>query len=285
MKPRGLILLGVSLLLGFAAVTWVKKPTSSAGMTSVVVAKTALNFGDPLRATSLSTVEMPQSAVPKGAFTQIVDVTADDRVVLRAMEPGEPVLASKISGKNGRATLSTIIEKNMRAATVRVDDVNGVAGFIQPSDRVDVIYTNKDSKQVSTLLQNVKVLGIDQTVEEKNDQPKVVKAVTLEVTPEDNEKLVLAGKNGSLTLALRNYANPEPAPVTPLSVTDLVPTPVGTSEAVPPAKRTHKIEMLRGTKGTSVEVDAPAEPKHDGAVTPQHAAAASPTQKRSVAQD
>jgi pilus assembly protein CpaB len=269
MKARSLVLLGVAAVLGLGAVAWVKKPVANGTMTSMVVAKVPLDYGDQLTATKITTIDVPPAALPQGAFKSI-DEIADNRVVLRSMVPGEPVLLNKISGKNGRAILSTVIDPSMRAAAIRVDDVNGVAGFVQPGDRVDVMLTRtaneaKTPTNTDLLLQNVKVLGVDQKSSEQKDTPQVAKAVTLEVTPEDAQKLTLAGNVGKLSLALRNYADPAAVSVRPLSITDLVPTPsakVGDKPAEP-TPTTPKVEMLRGTNSTVVDVEK------DGAIAPR----------------
>jgi pilus assembly protein CpaB len=260
MKARSLLLLGVAAVLGFAAVALVKKPVAH-DVTTMVVAKVALNYGDELAAPKLAIVEVPPAALPEGAFKGIEEITAENRVVLRPMVAGEPILPNKISGKNGRAILSTVIDKNMRAAAIRVDDVNGVAGFVQPGDRVDVMLTRKTNDRdaatnTDLLLQNVKVLGIDQKSSEQKDAPQVAKAVTLEVTPEDAQKLALASNIGNLSLALRNYADPAAVSVKPISITDLLPTPPAKAGETPaPEKpRTPQVEMLRGTNSTIVDV-------------------------------
>jgi pilus assembly protein CpaB len=169
MKARGLVLLGLSALLGFVAVGWVQKPAATRNTAKVVVAKTALNFGDRLDAAKLQVVEYPSASVPEGSFNSIEQLAGpnDDRVVLRSIDPHEPVLVSKISGAGGRAILSTIIDKDMRAVTISVNDVKGVAGFVQPGDRVDVLLTrningNANDERNDILLQNIKVLGVDQ---------------------------------------------------------------------------------------------------------------------------
>jgi pilus assembly protein CpaB len=264
MKARSLILLGVAAVLGFAAVAWVKKPTATPNMTTMVVAKAALDYGEQLTAAKVTTVEVPPSALPQGAFKSVDEITADNRVVLRAMVAGEPVLPNKISGKNGRAILSTVIDQNMRAAAIRVDDVNGVAGFVQPGDRVDVMLTRKASdRDIATstdvLLQNVRVLGVDQKSSEQKDTPQVAKAVTLEVTPEDAQKLTLASNIGKLSLSLRNYADPAAVNVKQLSIADLVPTPPVKVDDKPREPVSEKpklptVEMLRGTDSTVVDV-------------------------------
>lgn len=261
MKARGLILLGVSALLGFAAVAWVKRPVAAVGMSTVVVAKVALNFGDQLTAPKMATVEMPPASVPQGAFDKIEDLAKDNHVVLRSMAPGEPILATKVSGTGGRAILSTLIDPSMRAAAIRVNDVNGVAGFVQPSDRVDVLLTrsktpnDREQSDTTLLLQNIKVLGIDQQADDKTDKPTVAKTLTLEVTPDDAQKLTLASSIGSLSVSLRNYADPAAVTARRFTIGDLVPTIPNApqAEVEGPAPK-HTIEIFRGTDGTLYDV-------------------------------
>src|SRR6266852_1260761 len=190
MKIRSFVLIGLSLVLGLIAVMMIRNRDSSAStMAKVVTAKTVLNYGDRITRANLQVVDYPLQSVPAAAFSKIEDIATpgEERVALRTIVPGEPVLASKISGKGGRATLSTMIDKGMRAITIAVNDVKGVAGLIQVSDRVDVLLTRNDHSQTDVLLQNVKVLGIDQQAtsdddkKDKKDKPVVAKAVTLEV--------------------------------------------------------------------------------------------------------
>ncbi len=289
MKARGLILLGASGLLGLVAMAWIQKPAATAsGTAKVVVAKVALDFGDRLVAEKLQVVDYPIASIPQGAFDSIERIAGpnEDRVVIRSVEPNEPVLASKVSPSGGRAILSTIIDKDMRAVTISVNDVKGVAGFVQPGDRVDVLLTRNangapiDEQRNDILLQNVKVLGVDQQADDKKDKPVVAKAVTLEVSPEDGQKLTLAGAIGNLSLALRNFSNPDAVRSRSLSVGDLVPTPVKNAPpVVVPMKgpAPHPtVEILRGTNGTSYDV------RKDGTVVPGDAA--KPPKKVSPAQ-
>jgi pilus assembly protein CpaB len=131
------------------------------------------------------------------------------RVVLTAIDPNEPVLSSKITGPGQRATLSATLQDGMRAVTIRVNDVEGVAGFVLPGDRVDVALTRqkdangKERSSTDIVLQNTRVLAIDQIADERNDKPAVVKAVTLEVDTAGAQKLSLAASVGTLSLMLR----------------------------------------------------------------------------------
>jgi pilus assembly protein CpaB len=270
MKLRSFALIGLSLVLSLFVVILLRSHEMAASadvpMARAVAAKTLLNFGDRITPANLQVMSYPPESVPEGAFSKIEDIAGpgEERVALRTMLPGELVLASKVSGNGGRATLSTMIDKGMRAVTVGVNDIKGVAGFIQVSDRVDVLLT-REHLQTVVLLQNVKVLGIDQQSDDKKDKPVVAKAVTLEVSPEDAQKLTLGSSIGSLSLALRNYSSADSAMPRSLSINDLVPAEKLAEPVVeapkPPAPR-HAIEILRGTDATSYEVG------RDGTVKP-----------------
>jgi pilus assembly protein CpaB len=178
---------------------------------TIVVATKPLRFGNELSSSSLREVSWPEEALPAGAFRSISDImdAGGRRVVLTAIDPNEPILSSKITGPGQRATLSATLQDGMRAFTIRVNDVEGVAGFVLPGDRVDVALTRqkdangKDHSSTDIVLQNTRVLAIDQIADERNDKPAVVKAVTLEVDTAGAQKLSLAASVGTLSLMLR----------------------------------------------------------------------------------
>src|SRR6185503_20702743 len=142
-----------------------------------------------LSAAMLQEVLWPSQSVPSGAFAKIGDVLkAGRRVVLTAIEPNEPVLALKITGAGERATLSALVHEGMKAVTIRVNDVDGVGGFVLPGDRVDVVMTRqleKGSAVSEVVLQNTRVLAIDQNADERAGKASVAKSVTLEVPTEE----------------------------------------------------------------------------------------------------
>jgi pilus assembly protein CpaB len=126
--------------------------------------------------------------------------------VLTAIEPNEPVLAVKITGAGQRATLSALVLPGMKAVTIRVNDVDGVGGFVQPGDHVDVALTrqvDKENASTQVVLQNVRVLAIDQVADQRTANPAVAKSATLEVDTVGAQKLGLAGSVGTLALLLR----------------------------------------------------------------------------------
>jgi pilus assembly protein CpaB len=262
MRAKGIFLLVISLVLGLGAVQWVRSLANSGAQApaEIVAANSNLNFGDHIGSADLKLVKWPSNAVPAGAFTRIEDVVGagQDRVVIRPMEPNEPVLVTKVSGPGGKASLSSVIDPTMRAMTIHVNDATGVAGFITPGDRVDIMLTrddstnNKDNSKTDILLQNVLVRGIDQEADEHKDKPTVVKAVTVEVTPDDAQKLTLGSNIGTLSLALRNVASSQQVATHSLSVKDLQPTVASAIEA--PRPLSYHVQIMRGTEATSYDV-------------------------------
>jgi pilus assembly protein CpaB len=198
------------------------KPTATS---TLVVASRALRFGNELSAASLREMPWPIDSIPQGGFRSIQEMLGQGkRVVLTAIEANEPVLASKITGQGQRATLSAMIADGHKAMTIRVNDVDGVAGFVLPGDRVDVMLSrqiDKGNAVNDVVLKNAKVLAIDQIADERTDKPSVAKAVTLEVDIAGAQKLALASQIGTLALTLRRAGDSEATASRPITVTDL----------------------------------------------------------------
>ncbi|MES0073491.1 Flp pilus assembly protein CpaB [Mesorhizobium sp. M0058] len=189
--------------------------SNGAQTSTVVVAAMPLKFGDTLDADKLREIPWPAGAIPAGAFKTTKDAMAGNgaRQALQAISANEPVLATKITGPGQRATLSAVLGEGMKAVSIRVNDVLGVAGFVFPGDRVDVLLTRSvrgddgmDKSFVDVLLQSMKVLAVDQVADVSKDNPTVVKSVTLEATTKDAQRLTLAAGAGQLSLALRQAA-------------------------------------------------------------------------------
>ncbi len=192
---------------------------------TIVVAAGPLRFGAELSAKQLREIPWPDAALPNGSFASIAELLGHEgrRVVLSGIEENEPVLRGKVTGPGQRATLSGVIQDGMKAVTIRVNDVMGVAGFVLPGDRVDVVMTRQleQGAYSDIVLQNVRVLGIDQSADERADKPAVVKAVTVEVTTEDAQKVALASSVGALSLALRRIGENGQSPARRVTVSDL----------------------------------------------------------------
>lgn len=177
----------------------------------IVVASQPMEFGTRLNPQNVRLQAWPGGSVPEGAFRSVADALKNNRVALRPMVPGEPVLASKVSGADGRATLAAILPDGMRAKTIAIGAVSGVAGFVLPGTMVDVLLTRKIAGEGATpedirsdvVLENVQVLAIDQLADDKSDKPKPGKTATLAVTLYDAQRLEVAERVGSLSLVLR----------------------------------------------------------------------------------
>ena len=171
----------------------------------VVVMSGAIEGGIPLMASHVRTLAWPDRIAPPGAFDATDKVIG--RVVRQAMVAGEPVLESRLSPVDVKGGLSATLAPGKRAITVRVNDVIGVAGFALPGSWVDVLVSARDARNEpfsKIVLERVKVLAVAQETAGDPSKPKVVSAVTLELTPAESERLDLARSVGSLSLALRN---------------------------------------------------------------------------------
>lgn len=239
---RALVVLLVAIAAGgtamFMAKRWVaeNQPAQGGGVQVAVAAK-QLDLGTALTPELMRMVDWPKESVPNGSFTESGKLAG--RVIKMNVQAGEPILEAKLAPVGTTAGLSSVIPEGSRAMTVSVNEIIGVAGFALPGNYVDILVSTQDekskdpSKQISKIvLERIKVLAVAQEASTDQTKPKVVSAVTLEVKPEEAEKIDLARSVGTLTLVLRNQV-------------DL--TPAATSGA-------RKPELLRN-------VAAPAEPK------------------------
>jgi len=222
------------LLAVFIAQVWLNnqanmrakvEPAKPLASQTVVVAKQGLRFGTELNASMLQEVPWPSDALPAGAFGKIQDVLSGGRrIVLAAIEANEPVLALKITGPGQRATLSALVKPGMKAVTIRVNDVEGVGGFVLPGDHVDIVLTRtieKGSATTEVVLQNTKVLAVDQSADDRANKAAVAKSVTLEVDTVEAQKLWLASSVGSLSLLLRKAGETAEVRTRKITLSDL----------------------------------------------------------------
>jgi pilus assembly protein CpaB len=213
-NPRALVMVIISIIIGLGAVVlasrWVNKQ-ATVQSSKVVVAAVDVDLGTPLAPQMLKEADWPAGSVPAGAFTDIKAL--DTRVIKTSLSRGEPVLESKLAPLGATGGLSAVIKEGNRAMTVRVNDVVGVAGFALPGNYVDIVVNTVDetakaangNNSISKIvLEHILVLAVAQEQNRDETKPKVVNAVTLEVTPEQAEKLDLARSVGTLSLVLRN---------------------------------------------------------------------------------
>jgi pilus assembly protein CpaB len=214
LRGRGPILIVLSLSLA-AGAAWVANrwlqvrsasPDSAPSPTApVVTAAMDIPFGTKVEARHLSTIQMLRGTEPSGSFHEIKQI--EGKVARASLLSGEILLGERFADQGSGSTLAAVVEKNMRAVSVRVDDVVGVAGFLLPGNRVDVLGSRdiRSGEAVTeTILENVRVLAVDQTAATEKNEPVVVRAVTLEVTPQQAEVLIKWKEQGSVQLTLRN---------------------------------------------------------------------------------
>jgi pilus assembly protein CpaB len=220
-NKRAIVMMAIAVLFGLAAVVvasrWLlRQPAASADR--IVVAASDVNLGQRITPEMLKLADWPADSRPKGAYADPVKVTG--RVLKSSILAGEPVSDAKLAPAGTVGGLSALITEGKRAITVRVNDVIGVAGFALPGNFVDIIVsTQKEQKpnergggqpqSISKIvLERILVLAVAQEVSRDETKPRVVNAVTLEVTPTQAENLDLARSVGTLSLALRNQVDP-----------------------------------------------------------------------------
>lgn len=221
-NTRGLVMLVLAFLLAlgavFAAVSWIKG-RATGNTTKVAVAMADVSLGARLAPEMIHMVDWPVGALPPGAFSNPKALAG--RVARSTLQRGEPIMESKLAPPGTLGGLSAVVANGKRAMTVRVNDVVGVAGFALPGNFVDILVNtqgdnsrgggNGDASISKIVLERILVLAIAQDPNRDDTKPKVVNAVTLELSPEQTEKLDLARSVGTLSLVLRNQIDPEPA--------------------------------------------------------------------------
>lgn len=212
-KKRGLVLVAVSLVLGLGAAlvanNWMQARTPGAAETDtsyIASAAMAIPYGTKIEPRHIKMVPLAKNIVPAGAVTSIEDV--EGKIATADILRGELLMGGRFVNHDEGSTLAALVQENMRAITVRVDDVVGVAGFLLPGNSVDVLASRLDRSSrraiTETILKNIKVLAVDQTARTDDNDPVVVRAVTLEVTPKQAEVLVARKEEGTIQLTLRN---------------------------------------------------------------------------------
>jgi pilus assembly protein CpaB len=273
-----LLMLLVALLAGAAAVLFATRWMQSQSKGGrIAVAAADIDIGARISTEQFRFVEWPSGSVPQGAFSE--SVLVDGRVAKTSLAKGEPIIEAKLAPVGSKGGLSAVVAEGKRAMTVRVNDVVGVAGFALPGNYVDIMVNTQDpdaargrdvrrgDQQISKIvLERILVLAVAQEANRDATKPKVVNAVTLEVTPVEAEKLDLARSVGTLSLVLRNQVDPKPgdtdgatkeslfelaAPPAPVPAAPKA-APVRRPMAAAPAPQAPKptkecVEVIRGT--------------------------------------
>jgi pilus assembly protein CpaB len=295
MSIRTLASFAIAIFLGLVAVLMVRSYIGAGrqasglhpagGTTPVVVAASPIARGADVQANMLKVADYPRDSVPVGAYqavAQITGVTGAKHLALRAIAVNEPVLPNRISGAGAKTNLSGSLTPGMRAVSIRSNDVTGVAGFVLPGDRVDVMATravgngNDATSLTQVLAENVRVLGVDQSDDDEANKPVVAKAVTVEVSPDQAQSISLAQSIGNITLSLRQLSDDAALERRSTTVADLggptkrsvkaAPTPLadpGARQAQPRARakvahiasKSAEIHVVRGVEVSGYPVD------------------------------
>jgi pilus assembly protein CpaB len=272
-NKSNMVLLLVAIIMGaiaaFMARSFIQgqSQTVTQATKTIIVAASSIDVGTVMTDAYIAEIQWHSATLPEGAFTSKEEfLSGNRRYALVPIARNEPILRSKVAETGNGGILSAMLDKNMRAVTIRVDDVSGVAGFILPGSRVDValIRTETTGEGPTTssniFLQNVKVLATDQvtgmTVEKA---AQVARAVTLEVSAEDAQKILIAEKVGKLSLILRqtgNTANAENTRrITDRELLMLGPAKAEAKEAAPaPRNDNTTVIIVRGAKSEEYSV-------------------------------
>jgi pilus assembly protein CpaB len=306
-KRQTLIALGVAIVLGLIAVLLantylsgrekqIAADQASEGMVRVAVASLPLAYGMDITPDKVKFVQYPIASLPPGAYKSMAELLPQGkrRVALRPIQVNQPLLAADLSGEGQNASIAALLPDGMRAATVRINAVSGVAGFVKANDTVDVLITrtpigpdgaNQGKQVTDVLLQNIRVIAMGQDAAGADGKPRVAGNVTLELTPLDAQKVALGQELGDLSLVLRKPGEDQNIPkIETVSLDDLrysyygsrppgspgaaAPPPVVrpavaqvsrprspvVRRAVQAAKSTSTIEVTRGTDTKDYEV-------------------------------
>jgi pilus assembly protein CpaB len=289
-RPKAVILVSVFALVFAGLAAWLSygylqkeiNTVKAVQPERIVVAASDIPIGTVISEPQLRVASWPKDSIPPGSAQLPESVIS--RVAVRPIARGDAVTEQKLkpkSGAPGSGFMTYVVPEGHRAVTVAVNEVAGVAGFLTPNDRVDVIVTapvpNNDKESISKIiLENVPILATGQVTDQKEGKPVVVPTVTLDLSPADSEKLVLAASKGSLQLLLRNItdsarvnskgatigkvltgidhppAPPSPAPALRARSAKSTPRPALVAKAPPPAP-THTLIIIRGVERSSKE--------------------------------
>lgn len=273
MKRKGIfamfaISLFMALSAALVAMSWLQEQGGErdalAETSQVVVAAMQIPFGTTVQASDLKVLRLPPDSVPPGSFNDFDSVVG--RVSNQVIYSGEILHEGRVAEHLGGSALAALLDPGKRAMSVRVDDVVGVAGFLLPGNRVDVVSTqrsnngNRNSVASETILRNIKVLAVDQIASQERDGPVIVRAVTLEVDPRQAETLVQATQEGKVQLTLRNPLDKEDendvmtAQRSVLNLPEIQPRQQARPAPAPAAPVQRQVHVIRGTQVSTVNV-------------------------------
>ncbi|CAM3152543.1 Flp pilus assembly protein CpaB [Janthinobacterium lividum] len=264
-NARALTMMAFAVILAFVAVIvaarWINAQASG-NTNKVAVALVDISLGARIAPEMVRMVDWPSSALPPGAIND--PKLLDARVTRTSIQHGEPIMESKLAPPGTQGGLSAVVGEGKRAMTVRVNDVVGVAGFALPGNYVDILVntqddaaktgTGRDPSISKIVLERILVLAIAQESNRDDTKPKVVNAVTLELTPDQTEKLDLARSVGTLSLVLRNQIEDKPVNTDGATKTSLLDAKVAAQVAAPAPRPVVRRRVVQGPAGPQVDV-------------------------------
>ncbi|MDO9531469.1 MAG: Flp pilus assembly protein CpaB [Deltaproteobacteria bacterium] len=257
--------IGFATLATYMAMGYLKRQAAvqppKTKTSQVVVAKSAIDPASRVSNVQLKTEVWHQEKPPLGSFSSVAQV--EERVAATLILPGDLILENKLAPKGTLPGITALLSPNQRAMTVKVDEASGVAGFLTPGSRVDVVVVvdkgdYKNDPLAKLLFQNLKVLGTGQKLETRpGDKPQIVPTVTLEVSPEQGERLALAAQEGRISLVLRGQGDQKLVETLGADASKLFgrpgkPTPSAPAVTVKVAPVAGMVEMIRGLERAPV---------------------------------
>ena len=254
---RSFPLLATALSLGIVAAAWslLTGKNDVGDVQTIVIAAADIRPGVPITANQLSTAQWPTQILSAGSFSKAELVVG--RVARQPFSANEPILEPRLAPRDSRGGLSSLIAPGKRAISVRVDEVIGVAGFALPGSFVDVMVSARDASSApfsKIVLSRVKVLASEQDTAGDPTQPKVVRAVTLELGPSDAEKLDLARSVGSLSLVLRNEMDTTETVSAGVRLNNILPSAGKTVSSLPAAAEALPVKAPSRVKGSATPI-------------------------------
>lgn len=215
--------------------------TSPDALVKVLVAGRDILLGQPIEPHMLTTIDWPIGSAPAGIFTDAALLLpgngGEPRRALRAISQGELILANNVSEFGEKVTIVQSLTDGSRAMAIEVNAETAVGGFVTPGDYVDIVLTHgrEETLRAVTILQGIRVIGVDQDADEQSDSPEIARTVTVEVTPEQGQRLALAQQAGTLSLALRTQSDAVDEPLEAIQLSDLLQDKSPVAEETPTA--------------------------------------------------
>ncbi len=234
----------------------------AAALVQVVVAGRDIPFGQTIQPQMLQVISWPRTALPPGAITDVGTLIADPgappRRATRQIAEGELILASKVSDFGEKVTIVQSLGPNTRAMAIKVEAETAVGGFVTPGDFVDIVLTQgrDESLRALTILQNIRVVGVDQDADQNSETPEIARTVTVEVSADQGQKLALAQKAGTLSLSLRTLDSATDSTLAPVMLSDILqeqPVALPEAPAAEPVRRS--VRIRKGNVIETVEVN------------------------------